>query len=54
VGKKWGYIDTHGTMVIEPSFDNAGEFGDGLAEVEVAGKRGYINVSGAFVWPASD
>jgi hypothetical protein len=40
--------------VIAPSFDNAGEFGDGLAEVEMAGKRGYIDKSGTFVWPASE
>ena len=32
---KWGYIDKAGTMVIEPQFDRAGSFSEGLAAVKI-------------------
>jgi hypothetical protein len=53
-GGKWGYIDRSGTVVIEPGFDEAAEFLDGLARVKVGGKPGYIDRTGNFVWPAGD
>ena len=41
-----GYIDRNGAMVIEPQFDNAGCFSEGLAYVEVGEKYGYIDKKG--------
>ncbi len=32
---KWGYMDRQGAIVIEPQFDRAREFADGLALVVV-------------------
>jgi len=36
--------------VIRPQFDNAHNFNGGLARVWLAGKQGYIDKSGNFVW----
>lgn len=44
--EKWGYIDTTGKVIIEPQFDFADAFSDGIAAVELNGKTGYINKSG--------
>lgn len=49
---KWGYIDEHGNMVIAAQFDDAEDFSEGLAAVEVNGKWGYINTAGQMVIPA--
>jgi hypothetical protein len=35
----WGYIDTNGTIIIAPRFDQAGSFARGLAYVEAVTKR---------------
>lgn len=48
---KYGYINKRGEMVINPQFDDAGHFSEGLAGVEVDGKWGYINKSGDYVVP---
>jgi len=34
VGEKYGYIDKTGMIVIEPKFDTAGPFSEGLARIE--------------------
>lgn len=39
-GNKWGYIDGSGKMLINPQFENAGDFSDGLAPV----KTGSVGV----------
>ena len=46
VAKKWGFIDLRGKVVIEPQFDDAGGFSEGLANVKKNGKTFYINKSG--------
>jgi len=51
--KKWGYINTSGEWVIDPRFDTypngyVSPFRGGFAEIEVAGKIGYIDRTGAF------
>lgn len=48
VQNRWGYIDRNGTVVIDPQFDEAHAFEEGLARVVVAGRYGYIDPSGAF------
>ena len=47
---KWGFIDVTGRLVIEPRFDSAWQFGDGVAKVKVNGKRGYIDKTGKYIW----
>ena len=37
-GGKLGYIDRNGKVVINPQFDWAGEFSEGLANVGIGGK----------------
>jgi len=57
-GEKWGYINHKGEYVINPQFDDADFFSDGLAKVwtrvkaKSDGKIGYINTNGEFVVPA--
>ena len=52
---KTGFIDKTGNFVIEPKFDNAGPFSEGLARVTVTEggeeKLGFIDHSGQFVIP---
>jgi hypothetical protein len=47
--KKFGYIDKTGQFRIQPEFDNAAEFSDGLAPVKTNGRWGYIDREGRFV-----
>ena len=43
---KWGFADSSGNVVIEPSYSNAKSFSNGLAPVSKDGMWGYINSSG--------
>jgi WG containing repeat len=47
----WGYIARTGEMIIPPHYDNADEFYEGLAAVEVGTKYGFIDESGKIVIP---
>ena len=47
--KKYGYQTKDKNWVIAPSFDNAKKFDEGVAEVEVNGFRGLIDIDGKFV-----
>jgi hypothetical protein len=47
---KWGYVDKEGKYVINPQFDEAGNFEDGLAAVRVGERWGYIDPKGTYVW----
>ena len=53
VNSKWGYIDKTGGIVIDPQFDEADKFSEGLALVKVGGlmtgRRGYIDKTGTIV-----
>jgi len=44
----WGYIDRQGQWVIAPQFDAAYSFSDGLAGVNLGGKRGFLAPDGSF------
>ncbi len=50
---RWGYIDKTGAFVIEPQFDGADPFSEGLAVVAVCARRcrryGYIDKTGTVV-----
>lgn len=50
---KWGYIDRSGTVVVEPQFDEAYAFSEGLGrfgvDQETVGKFGFIDATGAIV-----
>ena len=37
IGGKWGYIDTEGKFAVEPTYDKADKFQDGVALVEIKG-----------------
>ena len=47
--KGWGFIDKTGAVVIQPRFESALNFRDGLAPVVLAGKWGFINTTGDLV-----
>ncbi len=46
---KYGYIDYHGNIVIQPQFDSAHDFSDGLARVYFSNQWGYIDKTGQIV-----
>ncbi len=48
---KWGYITPAGEIAIQPAFDGASGFYEGLAAVKVDWARGYIDHSCEFVIP---
>lgn len=49
VESKFGFVGRSGKIVINPQFDEAGEFSDGLAMVQMVGKYGFIDKAGAVV-----
>jgi hypothetical protein len=46
----YGYMDTRGEMVIQPRFEKAQPFQDGLARVRLRGNDAYIDRQGRTVW----
>ena len=52
--KDTGYIDKSGKLIIQPQYDRAGMFDNGLARVTIGNKEGYINTSGNYVWPLTE
>lgn len=48
----WGFAGLDGAMVIEPQYEAAGPFSNGLAPVKTAGSWGYINLENQLVIPA--
>ncbi len=49
VDGKWGYIDKTGTIKIQPQYEFAMPFSEGLATVRLNGKWGYIDAFGTTV-----
>jgi hypothetical protein len=45
----WGYMDRSGKVAIPPRFECAWDFSEGLACVQIGGKRGYIDGAGKVV-----
>jgi hypothetical protein len=50
INERRGYIDKSGSLIIQPQFDYAQDFNNGLALVKIKNKIGYIDSSGNFVW----
>ena len=48
----WGFIDKRGTIVVNPQFDAAEDFHEGLARVCSGDKWGYIDKEGKYVIPS--
>jgi hypothetical protein len=46
---KWGFIDKTGNQVIPCAYDDAWDFSNGLAPVELNGKCGVIDNAGKMV-----
>jgi hypothetical protein len=46
INRKFGFINRVGEVVLKPTYDNARDFVDGLAQVQVDGKWGFIDVDG--------
>ena len=44
---QWGYVNTSGKLEINPQFDWAGGFSEGLAAVQMGGHFGYVNADGS-------
>ena len=51
LGDRHGFIDRTGALVIDPRFDDARDFSEGLAMVKTAGLWGYIDTDGAVIIP---
>jgi len=43
---KYGYINQTGNFIIQPQFEDADSFSEGLAAVRINGKYGYIDKTG--------
>ena len=52
-GERWGFVDTHGTLVVEPKFEKfEGGFREGLVAVaEPQRDFGYVDAHGQYVIP---
>lgn len=50
-GGLWGYVSVDGQIVIEPTYEQAYRFSEGMAAVKLNGKWGFINSEGIFVVP---
>ena len=44
--KKWGFIDTTGSMIIPLKYDQVENFSDGIAKVRIDHRWGLVNTSG--------
>ena len=49
VNGRYGYIDASGRIVVQPQFEGARDFSEGLAAVLLNGKWGFIGPSGKLV-----
>ena len=50
LNNRFGYIDKQGKFAINPQFDSAGDFANGVAPVWLGERQGYINRAGKYVW----
>lgn len=45
-GRKWGFIDETGKVIVEPKYDFVWFFCEGFAEVKVCGGWGFVDKTG--------
>lgn len=50
VGGKWGFVNAKGKFIINPTFEDAKGFSNGLAPVKLNGLWGYIDNKGSLVY----
>lgn len=50
----WGFADRSGKLIISPSFEQAFEFHESLANIRLAGKYGFIDEHGGLIVKAED
>jgi hypothetical protein len=50
-GARWGYVDAAGSVAIEPRFQSAAGFSDGLAAVVLDDRYGYVDHAGDVAIP---
>jgi hypothetical protein len=43
-------VDKTGKFVVNPQFDEAMSFDNGLARVKFSHKTGYVDLTGKYVW----
>lgn len=48
---KWGYANLNAEIVVQPQYDSARDFAEGLASVGLNGKSGFIDKTGKVVIP---
>jgi hypothetical protein len=48
--EEWGFIDSTGKLVIAFGYDRVTPFTNGIAQVMVDGKIGYIDKTGKYIW----
>jgi serine/threonine-protein kinase len=51
IGDKYGYIDQTGRVVIQPQFDSADDFSEGMAVIRIGKKYGFIDKKGELLIP---
>ncbi|MBS3030609.1 MAG: WG repeat-containing protein [Dolichospermum sp. DET50] len=51
IGDKYGYIDQTGRVVIQPQFDSADDFSEGMAVIRIGKKYGYVDTMGELLIP---
>lgn len=51
INGKFGFIDISDQIIIEPKYENANVFTEGLAAVSLNGKWGYIDITGTHIIP---
>ncbi|MEG1887249.1 MAG: WG repeat-containing protein [Oscillospiraceae bacterium] len=49
INGKWGFVDKDGNFKIDPTYEDARSFSNGLAAVKVSGKWGFINENNEIV-----
>lgn len=50
-GNEWGFMNSDGSIFMNPTFEGAGSFAEGMAPVKQDGKWGYISKEGKIIIP---
>ena len=47
----YGFMDKNGNVIVQPKYDRADDFSEGLAGITIGNSFGYINIHGEIVVP---